>query len=537
MVLNKYAFSLTNSTAGTQGNLRKMTFNKNIMDIGENVAIPSISLMSYDETIVSNIIARNNLLLGPNTNFSADTTYLYLNDGRSLIYENSNSAPSSTLNDVYFYSPYKRDSIDIFFGSNSVFSSNTSLSILKSSNYSPVPPPEPPQITKSAIHLIDWTYTDTEISPPTANVGYNYLVESETDYTIQCTRSLGPDSKIPANSYYKITDEIIEETPSPMIVVDNMVIYSFDMEDYSFDKEYFYLSTPHMGVVDRLPTLEDDFVIKSAEYNGLTLQSPQEEDDVGGFAYDNNFMVSFTTRWSTGIQPDPLYCKIFSEQESYSDPIWVAPNGIPLQYYGNFYVRTLVEFTDKKEIHLFNFTEANETINEPTGSYTSFRFDQNSNNYVLSNHSSSTPIEVGEYYTYNNPYGFIVIDKTAIRCNPMSPSKTFSTDLFTLGVSYKRITTSNTTVQKSFLALYTIIKNGFIPGGSLGNFCISYKDFNVTQDIQAVCFGSSAGAKDPYYKTEIESPFKVYISANVYFTMSWNSYNTETFIYNISSFN
>lgn len=537
MVLNKYAFSLTNSTAGTQGNLRKMTFNKNIMDIGENVTIPSTSLMTYDETIVSNIIARNNLLLGPNTNFSADTTYLYLNTGRSLIYENSNSAPSSTFSNVYFYSPYKRDSIDIFFGSNSVFSSNTSLSILKSSNYSPVPPPDPPQTNKCAIHLIDWAYTDTEITPPTGTTSYNYLVESETNYTIQNTMSMGPGSTIPANSYYKITDEIIEETPPPVLAIDNMVIHEFQLNNYTFDKEYFYLSTPHIGVVDRLPTLEDDFIIKNAEYNGLTLQSPQEEVDVGGFAYDNNFMVSFTSRWSTGIQPDPLYCKIFSEEEQSTEPVWVAPNGIPFQTDNLLYVRTLVEFTDKKEIHLFNFTEANETINEPTGSYTSFRFDQNSNNYVLSNHSSSTPIEVGEYYTYNNPYGYVVIDKTAIRCNPLSPSKTFSTDLFTLGVSYKSITRSNTTVQKSFLALYTIIKNGFIPGGSLGNFCISYKDSNVTQDIQAVCFGSSVGAKDPYYKTEIESPFKVYISANVYFTMGWNSYNMETFIYNISSFN
>lgn len=433
MVLNKYAFSLTNSTAGTQGNLRKMTFNKNIMDIGENVTIPSTSLMTYDEIIVSNIIARNNLLLGPNTNFSADTTYLYLNTGRSLIYENSNSTPSSTFNNVYFYSPYKRDSIDIFFGSNSVFSSNTSLSILKSSNYAL-------QVQKNPVHLVGFTFTDTEIYV-SSQTGETVMVlrENESEYELYIAR---PDNTnlvlIPANAYYKYSNEMKQENPIPFLVIKNIVIYGWSFDNVHISKEHFYLSSPYNDVIDRLPTLEDDYIVSTANHYNMQLYSPSEEEDFMGFFYQYNIMGITNSRWSESVLPRPtLGIPGFWEGDS---PSLYLPSGIalPNQFY---YFRTFVKETTL--IHMEDFIQATQTINEPEEPY--MYLSEDNENYIISIGSKTQTIEEGTFYKYLSLYPTFNVNYKSFRLDGISigtATFTFPKSKFDIGPQAATIRTS-----------------------------------------------------------------------------------------------
>lgn len=202
---------------------------------------------------------------------------------------------------------------------------------------------------------------------------------------------------------------------------------------------------------------------------------------------------------------------------------------------------TPVPPVEKKLIHMVDFIEAVDTINDPDSDYIILHED--GDYYIFDIEQSSTPIEAGSFYKYSEGYNDeldIVIDDYAISLNEHEPdpfasqsNTKFPKSQFDLGSNYTNVTYSNLPLQDP-IAVTTAQRNNMtyntsdLPDGLYTVIIVGNSKLQVTS-------ASFSGLRESYYKAgetiTPSNPFTVYLPTGESFIITYT-----TWFFKVTSF-
>lgn len=191
---------------------------------------------------------------------------------------------------------------------------------------------------------------------------------------------------------------------------------------------------------------------------------------------------------------------------------------------------------EKKLIHMVDFIEAVDTINDPESNYLILHEDND--DYIFDVEQQTTPIEAGSFYKYYDGMSGvpdIVIDDYAIGLNEYEPEvdpigfaafTKFPKSQFDLGSNYSNVTYSNLPLQDP-IAVTTAHRNNMtynssdLPGGLYTTVKVSNSQLQMTSS-------NYSSLNECYYiadrRINASTPFTVYLPTGESFLITYTTW-------------